>query len=430
MRFDEINGVLGIIINILQIRNTFCLLFLNFFIIFRKGRQMASISNTYNNYMGAYTSLYSNSNKTSNTQDSLSPLQNNTEQTNLSDSEILDKISNQTHFYQESWREIIDGTKSPAGFFALSQSVSFYEQDKGFISNIDTKLQEKSTKNITLQEVEEAQEFLNKQMDNVMLELYKKNPELMESTMKRSYDFYANDGLKDNYKPSEEIANLQFDRKISNLLLEYAIRTEAQELDKRFENFLVEIKRDVQNGNADEITSLDLSRAVGTYREEKMAMSGYPFFSQVTDMLSPAQQEKITDAISSVLSFYSRSNSIDINGTKVSWETQGEDVYSIYGYGSDITMGVACIDVKIEYNTSNDDFLLPLNAKNYNFDTTQSIFDILNQKEKLEKENQDFKNKQAIEAYSYGNGYSSTLTSKTSKEIDSFINQMIKEAKA
>ena len=175
---------------------------------------MASISNTYNNYMGAYTSLYSNSNKTSNTQDSLSPLQDNTEQTNLSDSEILDKISNQTHFYQESWREIIDGTKSPAGFFALSQSVSFYEQDKGFISKIDTKLQEKATKNITLQEVEEAQEFLNKQMDNVMLELYKKNPELMESTMKRSYDFYANDGLKDNYKPSEEIANLQFDKKI------------------------------------------------------------------------------------------------------------------------------------------------------------------------------------------------------------------------
>ena len=65
-----------------------------------------------------------------------------------------------------------------------------------------------------------------------------------------------------------------------------------------------------------------------------------------------------------------------------------------------------------------------------NLDTTQSIFDILNQKEKLEKENQDLKNKQAIEAYSYGNGYSSTLTSKTSKEIDNFINQMIKEAKA
>ncbi|OCR10781.1 hypothetical protein [Helicobacter pullorum] len=391
---------------------------------------MASISNTYNNYIGAYTSLYNNSNKTSNTQDSLSPLQDNTEQTNLSDSEILDKISNQTHFYQESWREIIDGTKSPAGFFALSQSVSFYEQDKGFISKIDTKLQEKSTKNITLQEVEEAQEFLNKQMDNVMLELYKKNPELMESTMKRDYDFYANGGFTESYKRSEEIANLQFDKRISNLLLDYGYRTEVKELDNAFENFLVKIKRDVQNGNADEITSLDLSRAVGTYREEKMAMSGYPFFAQVTDMLSPEQQEKITDAISSVLSFYSRSNSIDINGTKVSWETQGEDVYSIYGYGSDITMGVACIDVKIEYNTFNDDFLLPLNAKNYNFDTTQSIFDILNQKEKLEKENQDLKNKQAIEAYSYGNGYSSTLTSKTSKEIDSFINQMIKEAKA
>ena len=194
---------------------------------------MASISNTYNNYMGAYTSLYSNSNKTSNTQDSLSPLQDNTEQTNLSDSEILDKISNQTHFYQEIKRKFHDDNVAPGltdiETFHLSAG-TFYDEDKGFISKIDTKLQEKSTKNITLQEVEEAQEFLNKQMDNVMLELYKKNPELMESTMKRSYDFYANDGLKDNYKPSEEIANLQFDKKIQDLLLEYSIRTEGNSI--------------------------------------------------------------------------------------------------------------------------------------------------------------------------------------------------------
>lgn len=394
---------------------------------------MASISNTYNNYMGAYTSLYSNSNKTSNTQDSLSPLQDNTEQTNLSDSEILDKIRNQTRFYQEIERKFHDDNVAPGltdiETFHLSAG-TFYDEDKGFISKIDTKLQEKATKNITLQEVEEAQEFLNKQMDNVMLELYKKNPELMESTMKRSYDFYANDGLKDNYKPSEEIANLQFDKKIQDLLLEYSIRTEGGELDKRFEGFLTRLQNGTQDASSDTGIAGTITMAVGVYRSEKMQMSGYSFFSQVTDMLSPAQQEKITDAISSVLSFYSRSNSIDINGTKVSWETQGEDVYSVYGYGSNITMSSSCIDVKIEYNTSNDDFLLPLNAKNYNFDTTQSIFDILNQKEKLEKENQDLKNKQAIEAYSYSNGYSSTLTSKTSKEIDNFINQMIKEAKA
>ena len=253
---------------------------------------MASISNTYNNYMGAYTSLYSNSNKTSNTQDSLSPLQDNTEQTNLSDSEILDKISNQTHFYQESWRKEYNIQLPEGQTFHLSAG-TFYDEDKGFISKIDTKLQEKATKNITLQEVEEAQEFLNKQMDNVMLELYKKNPELMESTMKRSYDFYANDGLKDNYKPSEEIANLQFDKKIQDLLLEYSIRTEAQELDKRFENFLVEIKRDVQNGNADEIASLDLTGAVGIYRTEKMLMSGYSFFLKLQICSLPHNKKRL-----------------------------------------------------------------------------------------------------------------------------------------
>ena len=103
-----------------------------------------------------------------------------------------------------------------------------------------------------------------------------------------------------------------------------------------------------------------------------------------------------------------------IENFTISWEGNST-LFNAYLNGSKIS---------IASQSTPNDFLAS------NFDTTQSIFDILNQKEKLEKENQDLKNKQAIEAYSYGNGYSSTLTSKTSKEIDSFINQMIKEAKA
>ena len=107
-------------------------------------------------------------------------------------------------------------------------------------------------------------------------------------------------------------------------------------------------------------------------------------------------------------------NSFKIENFTISWEGNST-LFNTYLNGSKISIA--------SQSTSND-------CLASNFDTTQSIFDILNQKEKLEKENQDLKNKQAIEAYSYGNGYSSTLTSKTSKEIDSFINQMIKEAKA
>ena len=110
-------------------------------------------------------------------------------------------------------------------------------------------------------------------------------------------------------------------------------------------------------------------------------------------------------------------NHFQLGDFTISWEGNST-LFNAYLNGSKIS---------IASQSTPNDFLASLAS---NFDTTQSIFDILNQKEKLEKENQDLKNKQAIEAYSYGNGYSSTLTSKTSKEIDSFINQMIKEAKA
>ena len=57
-----------------------------------------------------------------------------------------------------------------------------------------------------------------------------------------------------------------------------------------------------------------------------------------------------------------------------------------------------------------------------NFDTTQSIFDILNQKEKLEKENQDLKNKRAIEAY----GINAITNSYTKTQRDNLLKKIIK----
>ena len=169
---------------------------------------------------------------------------------------------------------------------------------------------------------------------------------------------------------------------------------------------------------------------MSSYRHYKMESTGYSFFASLSDMLSPIEQEKITDSIAKVMGFYLQSNSMEINGIKVSWDNSGftNDIGyydSVFG-GRSMALHTYKIDYADSQSTPND-FLASLAS---NFDTTQSIFDILNQKEKLEKENQDLKSKQAIEAYSYGNGYSSTLTSKTSKEIDSFINQMIKEAKA
>ncbi|PZT48942.1 hypothetical protein B6S12_01210 [Helicobacter valdiviensis] len=401
---------------------------------------MASVSNAYNSYVlnGAYTSLYKTSNpKTSNTQDDvfISLQGNNKEQTNLSDNEILEKIRNQTRITQQAWRTSIfynvndkdilingviekidkDYRKKYPNVETIISSGSFFLQDKSFINKIDTKLQEKATKKVTLKEAEEAQEFLNKQMDSIMLELYKKNPKLMEDTMKKEYDFYTNGGFSGDYKPSKEIANLQSDERIERLLIDYGIRTEGEELDKSFEKFLAKMRENFQGENIDEELILELRQGVGIYRYQKMEMSGYAFFSQVTDMLSKEEQEKITDAIVDVLSFYSGANSIELNGTKVSWEPESKDPNSVYGWGSNVTMDVACIDVKIEYGTNNDDLLLPLNAKYSNFDSTQSFFDMLEQREKLEKENQELQNKRGLNLVN--NPYIETKSDGILKEV-------------
>ena len=77
-------------------------------------------------------------------------------------------------------------------------------------------------------------------------------------------------------------------------------------------------------------------------------------------------------------------NSFKIENFTISWEGNST-LFNAYLNGSKIS---------IASQSTPNDFLAS------NFDTTQSIFDILNQKEKLEKENQDLKNKQAIESHS------------------------------
>ena len=394
---------------------------------------MASISNSfYSNYLNIYSSPNSaNSTSYKEIQES------NTQIETQSDEEILSKVQKNVGFFTATFMQSICNTdiekslnKNKSGF---SSYMTIDTQDLHFHGQVLNKVNDYSGQKITQQEMQEAQDFLNEQMDNLMLKFYKANPEIVEDTLKGDFIFYSEGGLNrtmnvDDIEISRDYPELKYDKKVSSILYAYGARIEQDSLDKDFMGYLQNFKNALNNQDLDD--TINIKHVMSSYRHYKMESTGYSFFASLSDMLSPIEQEKITDSIAKVMGFYLQSNSMEINGIKVSWDNSG--FTSDIGYYDSVFGGrsMALHTYKIDYADSQstpNDFLASLAS---NFDTTQSIFDILNQKEKLEKENQDLKNKQAIEAYSYGNGYSSTLTSKTSKEIDSFINQMIKEAKA
>lgn len=356
--------------------------------------------------------------------------ESNTQIETQSDEEILNKAQKNISYFHDTWSKTIKNEFEPLPY-SFHTTIDMHNMN--FIDTINSKLQSGANIKITQQEMQEAQDFLNEQMDNLMLKFYKANPEIVEDTLKGDFIFYSEGGLNrtmnvDDIEISRDYPELKYDKKVSSILYAYGARIEQDSLDKDFMGYLQNFKNALNNQDLDD--TINIKHVMSSYRHYKMESTGYSFFASLSDMLSPIEQEKITDSIAKVMGFYLQSNSMEINGIKVSWDNSGftSDIGyydSVFG-GRSMALHTYKIDYADSQSTSND-FLASLTS---NFDTTQSIFDILNQKEKLEKENQDLKNKQAIEAYSYGNGYSSTLTSKTSKEIDSFINQMIKEAKA
>ncbi len=158
-----------------------------------------------------------------------------------------------------------------------------------------------------------------------------------------------------------------------------------------------------------------------------MRSTGYNFFAAVTDKLSPALQEQITDAIAQIMSFYSQPHSMEMNGYKISWESTYEscDTGGLFGaYGALHNGG--CFDISIEFATPNpalsQDTLLSLSS---NFDSSQTFFEVLEQRDKLEKENQELKTKQAYNAY----GISKNTLIQTDSLNDSILQTLLKESK-
>ena len=152
---------------------------------------MASISNSfYSNYLNIYSSPNSaNSTSYKEIQES------NTQIETQSDEEILSKVQKNVGFFTATFMQSICNTdiekslnKNKSGF---SSYMTIDTQDLHFHGQVLNKVNDYSGQKITQQEMQEAQDFLNEQMDNLMLKFYKANPEIVEDTLKGDFIFYS-----------------------------------------------------------------------------------------------------------------------------------------------------------------------------------------------------------------------------------------------
>ena len=329
---------------------------------------MASISNTYNNYMGAYTSLYSNFNKTSNTQEAINANTND----KIQKMEDIFLIERQKHDFADEFLALhTDGNTAFLEFMDLKQHL---------LKNVPLP---------TEQNFEDAKNILFQEMKNILNNAY-------ENKGESSNEFQ---GLL-HYAKGIIMGDKDF-----------------SEIKQHTINLMQQI-----NNNIDYDTAKEMYSSLSFYKSNALNLgSGLGDFFGLADLYGLIPEEsknKISENLQiSQRYLYHHGGNLEkyfqLGDFVVSWESD-------YFDGRNYT-------VSNNQNNLSRNFLISLSS---NFDTTQSFFDMLNQRDKLEKENQDLKNKQAIKAYGYNNGYSSTSASKSSKEIDSFINQMIKEAKA
>lgn len=329
------------------------------------------------NYLNLYSNSY-NINSKESTQ-SISQNFNTTENLSQNNKNNVEREDLESFINEYSNIEKLD----------ISLIINNNEIHIGMINNFeDIRSQAKNAPIPSEKEFQTNLEYLLNQIDNILMQ---------------GFNEYRNDkefqSLLANY--------MMENRAVSKQTYEYSKQNALQALSQ------------LQNGNKPDNFKETMSDYMGNSLLFSNLIGDFFYLAGYFNKIPQDQRNAIQDSLEKVQPYLLNQagdldNNFQLGNAIISWN--GNDLpFKDYYIGE--------VEINFLENTS-------FASLSSNLDTTQSIFDILNQKEKLEKENQDLKNKQAIEAYSYGNGYSSTLTSKTSKEIDSFINQMIKEAKA
>ena len=238
------------------------------------------INNSYSNYLNIYSSPNSaNSTSYKEIQES------NTQIETQSDEEILNKAQKNISYFHDTWSKTIKSEFEPLPY---SFHTTIDMHDMNFIDTINSKLQSGANIKITQQEMQEAQDFLNEQMDNLMLKFYKANPEIVEDTLKGDFIFYSEGGLNrtmnvDDIEISRDYPELKYDKKVSAILFAYGARIEADRTNNEYEKFLNKAKEYL--GNTEKLDEIDekilweIESGLFEYNASKIAATGYELFS-------------------------------------------------------------------------------------------------------------------------------------------------------
>ncbi|WP_278917158.1 hypothetical protein [Helicobacter pullorum] len=239
-------------------------------------------------------------------------------------------------------------------------------------------------------EAKQSIQFLMQEAEEILSVAYNKQPNSEEFRNLLGFFSFTQDSINDFSNNKQKLLNLL---KQGQSSLEYATSDE----------FYHKLFTKANGPNTQTLEEIDRLSKINEeqgflrdYNVNATLISSYlqDFFTMANDFgfISKDKENKIYQELqTSVIYLGSQGgnigNSFKIENFTISWEGNST-LFNAYLNGSKISIA--------SQSTSND-FLASLAS---NFDTTQSIFDILNQKEKLEKENQDLKNKQAIESHS------------------------------
>ena len=236
-------------------------------------------------------------------------------------------------------------------------------------------------------EAKQSIQFLMQEAEEILSVAYNKQPNSEEFRNLLGIFSFAQDSINDFSNNKQKLLNLL---KQGQGSLEYATSDE----------FYHKLFTKANGPNTQTLEEIDRLSKINEeqgflrdYNVNATLISSYlqDFFTMANDFgfISKDKENKIYQELqTSVIYLGSQGgnigNSFKIENFTISWEGNST-LFNAYLNGSKIS---------IASQSTPNDFLAS------NFDTTQSIFDILNQKEKLEKENQDLKNKQVIESHS------------------------------
>ena len=228
-------------------------------------------------------------------------------------------------------------------------------------------------------EAKQSIQFLMQEAEEILSVAYNKQPNSEEFRNLLGFFSFTQDSINDFSNNKQKLLNLL---KQGQSSLEYATSDE----------FYHKLFTKANGPNTQTLEEIDRLSKINEeqgflrdYNVNATLISSYlqDFFTMANDFgfISKDKENKIYQELqTSVIYLGSQGgnigNSFKIENFTISWEGNST-LFNAYLNGSKISI-----------------------ASQSNFDTTQSIFDILNQKEKLEKENQDLKNKQAIESHS------------------------------